>query len=445
MKINELLGKYKLVLGLEVHMEPKTDTKMFCGCDANVWQAEPNTHTCPVCLGLPGALPVPNLDAVKKTQKLGLALGCTLNENSRFDRKHYFYPDLPKGYQISQYKQPLCENGCLELESGMCADIERVHLEEDVAKSFHKGGKTLIDYNKSGLPLIEVVTRPCFKNVDDAVDYCKKLQVIARYLDITEADMEKGQMRLEANISLRTAEMEETNELPKYKVEVKNINSFKYMEKAVYAEIIRQRELLEKGETPIQENRGYDEFKNITVSQRTKEEASDYRYFPEPDIPPMVFDEKYINEIKVNLKDAPGKIRRELENDHSLTRDQSKLLVEVMGKIAVSKFFELVREGVEGSKAANVLINRKDLMDKSVDEIKKALEGEGEKISDEGMLTDTIKKVIENNPKALDDYKKGKEASIQFLLGNIMRETKGKADPETAKKLLTKLLSGVKA
>ncbi|KKS72921.1 MAG: Aspartyl/glutamyl-tRNA(Asn/Gln) amidotransferase subunit B [candidate division WWE3 bacterium GW2011_GWD1_42_70] len=220
----ELLGKYKLVVGMEVHIQPKTEQKMFCGCDANIWGAEPNTHTCPTCLGLPGALPVPNLEGVKKAQMLGLALNCTLNSDSRFDRKHYFYPDLPKGYQISQYKQPLCENGKLLLESGDTADIERVHLEEDVAKSFHEGGKTLVDFNKSGLPLIEVVTRPCFRSIEDAVDYCKKLQVICRYLGISEADMEKGQMRLEANISLRTGEMEEKDELSPYKVEVKNMN-----------------------------------------------------------------------------------------------------------------------------------------------------------------------------------------------------------------------------
>src|SRR3989339_536023 len=186
----ELLGKYKLVVGMEVHVQPKTENKMFCGCDANIWGAEPNTHTCPTCLGLPGALPVPNLEGVKKAQMLGLALNCVLNVNSRFDRKHYFYHDLPKGYQISQYKQPLCLGGLLKLRSGKIADLERIHLEEDTAKSFHEGNQTLIDFNKSGMPLIEVVSKPIFNCVTDAVDYAKKLQIIARLLGISDADME---------------------------------------------------------------------------------------------------------------------------------------------------------------------------------------------------------------------------------------------------------------
>ncbi|KKS28694.1 MAG: Aspartyl/glutamyl-tRNA(Asn/Gln) amidotransferase subunit B [candidate division WWE3 bacterium GW2011_GWB1_42_117] len=436
-----LLGKYKLVVGMEVHVQPKTEQKMFCGCDANIWGAEPNTHTCPTCLGLPGALPVPNLEGVKKAQMLGLALNCTLNHDSRFDRKHYFYPDLPKGYQISQYKQPLCENGRLLLESGNTADIERVHLEEDVAKSFHEGGKTLIDFNKSGLPLIEVVTRPCFRSIEDAVDYCKKLQVICRYLGISEADMEKGQMRLEANISLRTAEMEQKDELSPYKVEVKNINSFKYMEKAVRAEIVRQREILEKGEMPKQENRGYDEFKNITVAQRDKEEASDYRYFPEPDIPPMVFDEKYFKELRAVEGSLPQSLRDAME-EKGVAKEQSRILVEVMGFAVVEKFHKLVEGGLDAVKAATVLINRKDLFELSVEEILDKIKGEGEKISDTGEIKKVVESVLEKNQTAVTDFKNGKESALQFLLGNVMREMKGKVDAsvaiETIKELLKK-------
>lgn len=429
------MSEYKLVLGMEVHIQPKTELKMFCGCNADIWKAEPNTHTCPTCLGLPGALPVPNPEGVKKAQLLGLALGCTLNKDSRFDRKHYFYPDLPKGYQISQYKQPLCENGSLVLESGNTADIERVHLEEDVAKSFHQNGKTLVDFNKSGLPLIEIVTRPCFSSIEDAVDYCKKLQVICRYLGISEGDMEKGQMRLEANISLRTPEMEKKGELPSYKVEVKNINSFKFMEKAVRAEIIRQDEILESGLTPKQENRGYNEVKNITVPQRTKEEASDYRYFPEPDIPPMVFDEKYIDELGLLVGELPSALRIQLEKD-GLSKEQSRILVEVMGREAFQKLHDLTSGGLESTKAANILINRKDLSELSASEILLRVKNEGEKVSNSDEIRKAVETVLQNNPAAVQDFKNGKESALQFLLGGVMREMKGKADPATTLRII---------
>ncbi|GIW70026.1 MAG: aspartyl/glutamyl-tRNA(Asn/Gln) amidotransferase subunit B [Patescibacteria group bacterium] len=436
----ELLGKYKLVVGMEVHVQPKTSQKMFCGCDADIWGQEPNTRTCPTCLGLPGALPVPNLEAVKKTQLLGLALGCKLNENSRFDRKHYFYPDLPKGYQISQYKKPLCENGKLLLESGNYADIERVHLEEDVAKSFHQGGKTLIDFNKSGIPLIEVVTRPCFRSVEDAVDYCKKLQVICRYLEISEADMEKGQMRLEANISIRTLEMEEKDELPPYKVEVKNINSFKFMEKAVKAEVVRQREIWESGGMPVQENRGYDEFKNVTVPQREKEEASDYRYFPEPDIPPMVFDEEYFLNLKKAVARLPQDLRKEME-EKGVAKEQSRILVEVMAREAVEKFNGLVAKGVEARKAASVLINRKDLSLLGVEEIVTRINEEGVRVSDIEEISEVVENVVGANPQAVLDYKSGRGNALQFLLGCVMRETKGRSDPHVALDLIKELIN----
>ncbi len=439
MSETELLGKYKLVVGMEVHVQPKTAQKMFCGCDANIWGAEPNTHTCPTCLGLPGALPVPNSEAVKKTQMMGLALNCKLNEDSRFDRKHYFYPDLPKGYQISQYKKPLCENGELLLESGNKADIERVHLEEDVAKSFHQGGKTLIDFNKSGIPLMEIVTRPCFRFIEDAVDYCKKLQVICRYLGISEADMEKGQMRLEANISIRTAEMEEKDQLPPYKVEVKNINSFKFMEKAVKAEVVRQREIWESGDMPVQENRGYDEFKNVTVPQREKEEASDYRYFPEPDIPPMVFDEKHFAGLKEMLGVLPQNLRKEME-EKGVSKEQSRILVEVMGREAVEKLNGLTAGGISASKAASVLINRKDLAVLSVDEIISKMKDEGDKVTDVEEIRKVVASVIEKNPQAVEDYRKGKDSAVKFLLGCVMREMGGRADPAAALELIKQSL-----
>jgi len=289
---------YKLVLGLEIHVQLNSKQKMFCGCDANIWQAKPNTHVCPTCLGLPGALPVANFESVQKVQMLGLALNCRLNESSHFDRKHYFYPDLPKGYQISQYKEPLCGKGVFKLPSGGEVEIERVHLEEDTAKSFHENGKTLIDFNKSGISLAEIVTVPCFTDVLDAVEFGKQVREIVRRLNVSEADMEKGHMRLEANISVRTDEMEKKGELPSYKVEVKNINSFKFMKRAVLYEFERQSGVLAAGELPGQENRGWSEEKKATVPQRSKEEAHDYRYFPDPDLPPMCFDREYLDKLK---------------------------------------------------------------------------------------------------------------------------------------------------
>jgi len=439
----EILGEYKLVLGLEVHMQPKVKHKMFCGCSAEIWKAEPNTHTCPVCLGLPGALPVVNYEAVEKTLLLGAALNCKLNTKSRFDRKHYFYPDLPKGYQISQYKEPLCGEGYLELDSGKIAEIERIHLEEDAAKSFHEGTKTLIDFNKGGMALMELVTKPIFTDVDDAVDFTKKLQQLLRHLGISEADMEKGQLRLEPNISLRTKEMEEKNELPKYKVEVKNINSFRFMEKVVLYEIKRQRELLESGEVPAQENRGYDETTGKTVSQRSKEDAHDYRYFPDPDIPPMEFEQTFLDEIKANLPELPMDTRKRLTMQYGVKMDHAKTLIDTYGYQMVEKFEALVQKSLDANKVIILLLNRKDYQNLDIEEFVKKIDEEKSVVlegMEETLLAEIITKVLDSNLKAVEDYKKGKEASFQFLLGMIMKETKGKASPQMVKDMLASKL-----
>ena len=430
---------YKLVLGLEIHLHLRTKRKMFCRCSADIWEKEANSITCPVCLGLPGALPVPNEDAVRKTQLLGLALGCNLNQNSKFDRKHYFYPDLPKGYQISQYKEPLCLGGQVELDSGFFADIERIHLEEDVAKSFHEDDRTLLDFNKSGMPLVEIVTKPVFSNTSDAVDFCKKIQQTVRFLDIGDVDMEKGQMRLEANISLRTQEMEKRGELFNYKVEVKNINSFRFMEKAVIAEIERQLQVFEKGEMPIQENRGYNETTGKTVPQRTKEDAKDYRYFPEPDIPPMVFSNGYINELKKELPELPHMIKKRLVQNYGIKMAESIVLVDNLGMDIVNKFEEFIKKGLDSKKLASALINKKETRLWTFDKFKDYLQVPDESI-DENALRDLIIKVMENNPKAVEDYKNGKESSIQFLFGQIMRETGGKVKPDYAIPLIKSLI-----
>ncbi len=436
----ELFGKYRLVLGLEIHLHLKTDTKMFCRCSTDVYGAEPNTHTCPTCLGLPGALPVPNLDAIKKTQILGLALNSTLNQESRFDRKHYFYPDLPKGYQISQYQNPLCSGGYMNLSSGKKAAIERVHLEEDTAKSMHEGHKTLIDFNLSSMPLVEIVTEPTFTAIEDAVEFSKKVQLLVRELDLGDADMEKGQMRLEPNISLRTQDMEGKQILPEYKVEIKNINSFKFMENAVRAEIIRQRKLLEGGTTPVQENRGYVEEKKTTISQRGKEHAHDYRYFPEPDIPPLMFSPKYIQQIKDEyehlLSRSPAHKKEELLQKLDLEEDIKQRAVELLSEDEIQKIAAIVEKKHKAKDIVNLFLNNKEVREEDISSIIKMLENEEHKLTDESALMDIIKKVLANNEDAVHSYQEGKENAVQYLVGMVMKESKGKADAGKTRELL---------
>ncbi len=422
-----MIKNYRLVLGLEIHLHVNTDRGMFCGCSSDIYDAAPNTHTCPVCLGLPGALPVPNEDAIRKTQLLGLALNCELNKHSRFDRKHYFYPDLPKGFQLSQYKQPFCV--------GTDGIIERIHLEEDTAKSFHQDGKTLIDFNKSGIALIEIVTKPVFTTAEDAVAFAKKIRDLARYLGVSNADMEKGQMRIEPNISMRTVEMEEKGELPDYKVEVKNINSFRFMEKAVNYEIERQRTALEKGEKLVQENRGYDEKRNVTVAQRSKEEAHDYRYFPEPDIPPMVFSVEYIDSLRADLPELPDQIKVRLLSQYGLTENSAKELTKGSGLELLSKF-EAFAQVADPNKTANLLLNKAEFREFSVEEFKSKLMEMESTISDTSELEGILAEVISENTDAVTQYLNGKETTLQFLLGQAMRKTKGRADPQAAKDLL---------
>src|SRR3989344_2942435 len=376
---------YVPVIGLETHVELKTESKMFCSCSANYFGKAPNTHTCPVCLGLPGALPVPNKKAIEWTILLGLALNCTINKESKFDRKNYFYPDLPKGYQISQYDKPIASGGWLNLKSQNSnlkttekkIRITRVHLEEDTGKLLHSNKDTLIDFNRSGVPLVEVVTEPDFDNSTDVKRFLEELHTIIRYLDISDADMEKGSMRMEPNISLRKITNDElriTNknqklELPNYKVEVKNINSFNFAKKAIDYELKRQAEILDSGKIPVQETRGYNDKKGITYSQRSKEEAHDYRYFPEPDIPPMEFGNEKLEMINDTLPEFPAaKVER-----------------------YIKKF---------GIKYADALINKKISIKLSPEEFAKEIKKLTKpKETDMGMLTSSIEKSIESNPK----------------------------------------------
>ncbi len=436
------------IIGLEIHVELKTKSKMFCQCSADYFGAEPNTHVCPVCLGMPGALPVPNKTAVEWTIMIAKALGCTVPNNSKFDRKHYFYPDLPKGYQISQYDEPIGVNGKVTVSFDENTEktfrLRRVHLEEDTGKNIHSGEDTLLDFNRSSVPLVEIVTEADFHSSDDVKRFLEELQVIIRTLDVANADMEKGDMRLEPNISVLM--MEEGKEwdgktFPKYKVEVKNINSFRYAKAAIDYELPRQTELLEKGETPVQETRGYNEDKQQTVSQRTKEEAADYRYFPEPDIPPMNFTDDFLKEIESKIPELPeAKIKRytsefklRYQDAFVLTRSRktTELFEAVVAKLGAEK----------AQKIANLIVNKK-VKEGSVEEVVKQIEAlTAEKKTDMGALTKAVEATISANPKVVEDYKSGKENALMFLLGQVMRQMKGQADANTVKEELKRQLA----
>lgn len=403
----------KAKIGLEIHVELKTNSKMFCACKADYFGDKPNTNTCPVCLGLPGALPVPNETAIKYCVMLGLSLGCQTPNFSKFDRKNYFYPDLPKGYQISQYDQPFCVKGKLGKFG-----ITRVHMEEDTGKLIHEEGTTFVDFNRSGVPLVEIVTEPDFETAEEVKVFLKKLQQIVRYIGISDADMEKGQMRLEPNISVSGSKKE-------YKVEVKNINSFSFVEKAINYELKRQEELIEKGETPIQETRGWDEKKQKTVSQRVKEEASDYRYFPEPDIPPITWTASQISEIKNNLPELPDEKLERFKKQYHLNDYQSEILTR--GIESASFFEEAVKAGkdkVIPIQLANYIINRKIDIENVLpaELINTIINSDAKTTIDDKELEKIIDEVIKTNEKAVSDYKKGKEAAIMFLVGQVLRK-----------------------
>ena len=327
------MTKYIPVIGMEVHVELKAHSKMFCSCKNSLGhEKKPNIHICPVCTAQPGTLPVPNEQAIEFVQLAGLALNCELNLKSKFDRKNYFYPDIPKGYQISQFDQPLCGLGYMDLQITNDQDtitkrvgVTRIHLEEDTGKLIHPDGAnyTLVDYNRAGVPLMELVTEPDIENGEQARIFCTKLQQICRYLGISDADMEKGNMRCEVNLSLHKADEEK---LSGTKVEVKNINSFRFVEKAINYEIERQTEMLENGEKIVQETRGWDSVKNVTVSQRKKESAHDYRYFPEPDIPPMEFTAEYVEGLRRKLPELPSAKEKRFAEEYGLNENDISII-----------------------------------------------------------------------------------------------------------------------
>ena len=407
---------YNLICGAEIHVELATKSKMFCGCKNDPFHAkEPNIYTCPVCLGLPGALPVPNQKAIKDTILLGLALHSEIAPISKFDRKHYFYPDLPKGYQISQYDQPLCLGGYVETSFGR-VNLTRIHLEEDTAKLQHAtvGGKrvSLIDFNRSSVPLVEIVTEPDIHSPEQAKEFLKTVRDIIRTLGISDCDMEKGSMRLEANISLS-----KDGKLPPYKVEVKNINSFRYFANALTSEFARHKEILDQGETPVQETRGYRSGSATTVSQRTKEEAADYRYFPEPDIPPLVITSEVITKLRSHLPELPGS---KIESLVALGVSDSAAKIIVTNQ-AMMDFLTQVKTLSPKSiqSAANDLVNKKvDYLKVTPKEYCRRLDEQNtRKVVD----VDIIKAAMAKNPQSVHDYRTGSSGATGPIMRDIMQ------------------------
>ncbi|HLM84279.1 MAG TPA: Asp-tRNA(Asn)/Glu-tRNA(Gln) amidotransferase subunit GatB [Candidatus Bathyarchaeia archaeon] len=477
--------KYKPTIGMEVHVELATESKMFCACKNELGLDRiPNTNICPVCTGQPGALPAANEKAIEFVIKAGLALGCEIAKVSKFDRKNYFYPDLPKGYQISQYDQPLCLGGSLEI-GGKKIGITRIHLEEDTGKLIHQKGNdfSLVDFNRSGVPLMELVTEPDIESAEEAKKFCEQLQIILRYIGISDADMEKGQMRCEANISVST-----NGELGT-KVEVKNLNSFKVVEKAIEYEIKRQAELLDEGGRIAQETRGWDESKMVTFSQREKESAHDYRYFPEPDLPPLEIGEGYVEKIKDELPELPAaKVKRFIEeykiSEYDallLTRDKklaeffeeavsegqeeakepekiakltaNYILTEIKKyldekttigglKATAKDFGELMRivsDGRINSSAAQIVLS--NMLETGASPERIVAEKDLGQIEDESEIENIVRDVVSQNPGPAEDFKKGKQSALQFLLGQTMKKTKGRVNPKTAADLLKRYLT----
>ena len=461
------MEEYRLTIGLEVHAELRTNTKMFCGCKNAPHESQPNTAICPVCMAHPGTLPVINREAVKKVLLVGTALNGSLADYTEFDRKNYFYPDIPKGYQISQYKHPLVSGGELAGVS-----ITRVHLEEDTARSQHvedpdEGGKgkSLVDFNRAGVPLMELVTEPVIESSEQAGRFARELQQLLRSLGASEANMEKGEMRVEANISVR-----KEGEPFGTKVEVKNLNSFRSVERAIAYEAKRQSELLSKGEKVVQETRGWDEQKQQTFPQRKKESSHDYRYFPDPDLPSLLLSEMQglaKESLKKELPELPAQKRERLREKGFLQEQDIEQLVtddELAGLFAEAE--RILAEPALVKIAANFILNdiagqrKKDsqwpvpLAAHLAEVVRKYHEGvlaspQAKQAIITGQMTTAIggealpelaKKIIHTHPGVAADYKAGKQAAMQFLIGQGMRESKGTANPDALRKAMQDLL-----
>jgi len=466
---------YETNIGLEVHLQLSTKTKAFCSCSTR-FGSEPNTQTCPVCLGLPGSLPVLNRETLVSAIKVALALQCDIADYMKFDRKNYYYPDLPKNFQISQYDRPLSRNGILEIstEKGIKRiRIKRVHMEEDAGKLFHKKGYSLVDYNRAGTPLLEIVSEPDLSSPEEAHNYLTTLKSILRYLDVSDCNMEEGSLRCDANISQR----KEGDDKLGVKTELKNMNSFRGVKNALEYEVERQRSLLESGQHVTQETRLWDENKNVTTAMRSKEEAHDYRYFPEPDLAPFVIDRHLIEQVRAEIPELPRARKSRFVSHFGLPDYDASVLVQ---ERKIADFFEETVKLYDNPKAVSnwlmgdisAILNDRHTgieqtrlsprhlaeMLKMVDDnvisakIAKAIlpemvnDGKAPKvlvekkglsqISDAAALEDIVKQVLAENGKTVNDYKSGKKNAFTFLVGQVMKATRGKANPQMVNEIL---------
>ncbi len=475
--------KYEPVIGLEIHAELQTNSKMFCSCSADYSNApEPNTFICPVCTGLPGAMPVLNKKAIEQATLVGLALNCSINEFNTFARKNYFYPDLPKGYQISQYELPIASKGYLDVlddtENPLRVVVRRVHIEEDTAKLAHEKNYALVDFNRAGVPLLEIVSEPDMRTVEAALSYATKIRAILRYLGVNAGDMEKGILRFEANISVRPSGSSEL----RTRTEIKNLNSFRALTRASAYEIERQIKVYEAGGEVVQETLGWDEARGVTVSQRGKEDAHDYRYFPEPDLPPLQLDRAWIDSVRSQLPELPDDKKRRFISDFKLTPSEAQLLTseqtlanyfesivakskspaktihswmagEFMRymndsglalediKLSAEQFAQLIDMVTDKTISGNsgkVVLN--EMLKNGGDPAQIVKEKNLAQVSDTGFIQEAIEKILNDNPKEVEQFLAGKETIVQWLMGQVARATKGKADPNVAKELLVKAL-----
>jgi len=475
--------QYEAVIGLEVHAQLLTDSKIFCGCSTK-FGAAPNTHTCPVCLGMPGVLPVLNRKVVEYTLRLALATHCKIAPSSRFARKNYFYPDLPKGYQISQYELPVAEHGWIDIEAngeGKRIGITRIHLEEDAGKLIHDATQPLsyVDFNRTGVPLIEIVSEPDLRTPEEASSYLKKLRDIVRYLDICDGNMEEGSFRCDANISLRPVGSEGLG----VKTEVKNMNSFRFVQRALQYEIKRQHAILEQGGTIVQETRLWDSDKSVTHGMRGKEEAHDYRYFPDPDLVPVVVDDEWIEGVRLELPELPDVKKARFINEYGLPEQDAVVLT---GNKELAAYFEAcVARFSQPKKVSNWImaellreLNRDDreinqcpvtpealadlliMMEENVISGKIAktvfeeMYGTGKdpeiivaekglkQVTDEGEIGEVIDTILAAHPNQVDEYRAGKEKLLGFFVGQVMKQTQGKANPKLVNEVLREKLKG---
>ncbi|EHS55701.1 Asp-tRNA(Asn)/Glu-tRNA(Gln) amidotransferase subunit GatB [Paenibacillus sp. Aloe-11] len=475
-------SKYETVIGLEVHVELHTKSKIFCGCSTS-FGAPPNSHTCPVCLGHPGVLPVLNRQAVDYAMKAAMALNCTIADVSKFDRKNYFYPDSPKAYQISQYDQPIGENGWIDIEVNgetKRIGITRLHLEEDAGKLTHVDGgyASLVDFNRVGTPLVEIVSEPDISSPEEAKAYLEKIRAIMQYCDVSDVKMEEGSLRCDANISLRPCGQKELGT----KAELKNMNSFRGVQRGLEYEQFRQEQTLEEGGTIVQETRRWDEAQGKTLSMRGKEQAHDYRYFPDPDLVTLHIDEEWKERIRASIPELPDQRKARYTSEYGLpeydaqvitsskpladlfedslqyTKDAKAVSNWIMGDLlgylnsasvelsqvkltgrGLGEMIGLLEKGTINSKIAKTVFKEMLESDKLPQQI---VEEKGlVQISDEGAVLTIVEQVVAANPQSVEDYKAGKQKAIGFLVGQVMKESKGKANPGLANKLLTEVLN----